>query len=213
MGQEKDQFSERLVESINMVRELLKSNKELREKLEHSNQCNDQKDLEIFELTKENEYLKEKINSTREESPTLHSQTAMRTSAALSRKRHVSSSQRTQIHHHPTEQFNYIPININATEHGNVLGFAGGGSKNNFNYWNSVEINQYYMNERGVDSVPTNFSRKEVVTSQERRLAGSRNGSVGNERSGGRSALTAKLSSRNWKQMGENPAKLLSFYQ
>jgi hypothetical protein len=34
------------------------------------------------------------------------------------------------------------------------------------------------MNERGVDSVPTNFSRKEVMTSQERRLSGSRNGSV-----------------------------------
>ena len=92
-----------------------------------------------------------------------------------------------------------------------MLGFTGGGSKNNFNYWNSVEINQYYMNERGVDSVPTNFSRKEVMTSQERRLSGSRNASV-NERSGGRSALTAKLSSRNWKQMGENPAKFLSFY-
>lgn len=43
-----EQFSERLVESINMVRELLKSNKELREKLEQSNQRNDQKDLEIF---------------------------------------------------------------------------------------------------------------------------------------------------------------------
>lgn len=43
-----------------MVRELLKSNKELREKLEQSNQRNDQKDLEIFELSKENETLKEK---------------------------------------------------------------------------------------------------------------------------------------------------------
>lgn len=41
-------FSERLVESINMVRELLKSNKELREKLELSNQRNDEKDVEIF---------------------------------------------------------------------------------------------------------------------------------------------------------------------
>lgn len=41
-----------------MVRELLKSNKELREKLEQSNQRNDQKDLEIFELSKENETLK-----------------------------------------------------------------------------------------------------------------------------------------------------------
>lgn len=43
-----------------MVRELLKSNKELREKLEQSNQRNDQKDLEIFELSKENETLREK---------------------------------------------------------------------------------------------------------------------------------------------------------
>jgi|LakMenEpi03Aug12_release.lakeMendotaPanAssembly.Ray.scaffolds.fasta_scaffold926428_1 hypothetical protein len=42
-----------------MVRELLKSNKELREKLEQSNQRNDQKDLEIFELSKENEAFKE----------------------------------------------------------------------------------------------------------------------------------------------------------
>ncbi len=42
-----------------MVRELLKSNKELREKLEQSNQRNDQKDLEIFELSKDNEALKE----------------------------------------------------------------------------------------------------------------------------------------------------------
>lgn len=139
----------------------------------------------------------------------MHSQSAIRSSAALSRKRHVSNTHRQQIHHHPTEQLSYLPPNI---AEGNVLGFTGGGSKNNFNYWNSVEINQYYMNERGVDSVPTNFSRKEVMTSQERRLAGSRNASV-NERSGGRSALTAKLSSRNWKHMGENPAKFLSFYQ
>jgi hypothetical protein len=43
-----DQFSERLVESINMVRELLKSNKELREQLETSNQLNDEKDREIY---------------------------------------------------------------------------------------------------------------------------------------------------------------------
>ena len=40
-----EQNSERLVESINMVRELLKSNKELREKLEISNTRNDQKDM------------------------------------------------------------------------------------------------------------------------------------------------------------------------
>ena len=49
-----------------MVRELLKSNKELREKLEQSNQRNDQKDLEIFELSKENEALKEHQREIRE---------------------------------------------------------------------------------------------------------------------------------------------------
>lgn len=49
-----------------MVRELLKSNKELREKLEQSNQRNDQKDLEIFELSKENEALKEHQRELRE---------------------------------------------------------------------------------------------------------------------------------------------------
>ncbi len=46
-----------------MVRELLKSNKELREKLEQSNQRNDEKDIEIFQLAKENEYLKEKLTN------------------------------------------------------------------------------------------------------------------------------------------------------
>jgi prephenate dehydrogenase len=49
-----DQFSDRLVESINMVRELLKSNKELRENLEEANKKMDMKDTEIFDLEKEN---------------------------------------------------------------------------------------------------------------------------------------------------------------
>ena len=94
------------------------------------------------------------------------------------------------------------------------MGFTGGGSRNNFNYWNSVEINQYIMNERGVDSVPTNFSRKEVATSQERRMSGTRNSSL-HERTGGRNALTAKFGSRNWKNNSgnENPGKFMSFYQ
>jgi hypothetical protein len=126
----------------------------------------------------------------------MQSQSGMRTSAALSRKRHVSTKQHVPVHH-ATEQPNGVQ---NMASSGNVLGFTAGGSRNNFNYWNSVEINQYYMNERGVDSVPTNFSRKEVVTSQERRLSNSRGGSVG-ERSGGRNALTAKFNSRNWKNV------------
>ena len=43
---------------------------------------------------------------------------------------------------------------------GNIHGFQGNNSRNNFNYWNSVEINQYYMNEKGIDSMPTNFNRR-----------------------------------------------------
>lgn len=33
-------------------------------------------------------------------------------------------------------------------------------SKGSFNYWNSVEMNQFYMNERGIDSQPTNFNKR-----------------------------------------------------
>jgi hypothetical protein len=49
-----------------MVRELLKGNKELREQLEANNKELEQKNLEIYELTRENEMLREKleINST-----------------------------------------------------------------------------------------------------------------------------------------------------
>lgn len=47
-----EQFSDRLVESINTVRELLKSNKELREQLEAQKESIDQKDVEIFNLQK-----------------------------------------------------------------------------------------------------------------------------------------------------------------
>ena len=172
-------FSERLVESINMVRELLKSNKELREKLEMSNARNDEKDLEIFEVSRENQMFKEKMqspSSMQEQGPTL-SQTAIRTSIAMVKKRHSSTAQRTQLHHHATEHHHPqqppqqhpqqhpqqqppSPSHQNLVGSGGMMAFSSGGSRNNFNYWNSVEINQYIMNERGIDSVPTNFSRK-----------------------------------------------------
>lgn len=61
---------------------------------------------------------------------------------------------------------------------GNIFGFQNANSKNNFNYWNSVEINQYYMNEKGIDSMPTNFNRREVNSAQNARIAQSR-GSTG----------------------------------
>jgi hypothetical protein len=140
----RDMTSERLVESINMVRELLKSNKELREKLEQSNQRNDEKDLEIFEIIKENQVLKEKVQGHHDRSPA-HSQTAIRSSTGLARKRHSSSSQRTQQYHSTEQQvqFHPRPQTQNLVGTGGCMGFSAGGSRNNFNYWNSVEINQY----------------------------------------------------------------------
>lgn len=58
----------------------------------------------------------------------------------------------------------------NSIANGNIYGFQTANSKNNFNYWNSVEINQYYMNERGIDSMPTNFNRREVNSAQNNRI-------------------------------------------
>jgi hypothetical protein len=70
-----------------------------------------------------------------------------------------------------------------------------------------VEINQYYMNERGVDSVPTNFSRKEVASSHERRQP--RAVSTGEKV---RNSSAAKFNSRTWKNISENPNKFMSSY-
>jgi hypothetical protein len=47
-----------------MVRELLKSNKELREQMESSSKEIEHKNLEIYELTRENEMLRERAEST-----------------------------------------------------------------------------------------------------------------------------------------------------
>lgn len=179
-----------------MVRELLKSNKELREKLEQSNQRNDQKDLQIFELSKENEMLKEHQHHNEE-----FMQMPMPThnNIPISRRRQVSRGA-SQLQHHNTEHL---------LGSGGVGGgvAVGGSGKGGFNYWNSVEINQYYMNERGVDSVPTNFSRKEAVTSHERRHP--RAISTGEK---GRGSYTARFNSRTWKNISENPNKFLSSY-
>ncbi len=82
-------------------------------------------------------------------------------------------------------------------------------SRGNFNYWNSVEINQFYMNERGVDSQPTNFNKREINTAQDRRQQNSRGKSSDSERH----AITAKLSTRrNWMSKHSEPKKFLSFY-
>ena len=52
-------ISERLIESINMVRELLKSNKDLREKLEEAEFTIQDRNTEVFQLTQENQLLRE----------------------------------------------------------------------------------------------------------------------------------------------------------
>ncbi len=62
----------------------------------------------------------------------------------------------SQLQHHNTEHL--LPGSSNIGN--SAFAISNGNARSNFNYWNSVEINQYYMNERGVDSVPTNFSRK-----------------------------------------------------
>lgn len=48
--------------------------------------------------------------------------------------------------------------------------------------------------------MPTNFSRKEVNTAQDRRPSNSRNSSM-NQKISGRNAITAKSSHRNWKNV------------
>ena len=78
---------------------------------------------------------------------------------------------------------------------GNMGGFNANNSRNNFNYWNSVEINQYYMNEKGIDSMPTNFNRRETSSAQNARIIQTRGSSA--EKTD-RHAITAKTSKRSW---------------
>ncbi len=47
-------MSDMLVESVNMVRDLLKSNRELRDQVDKYKQLLEKKDLEIHELYREN---------------------------------------------------------------------------------------------------------------------------------------------------------------
>jgi len=54
-------ISERLIESINMVKELLQSNRDLRDSIHVINKKNDQNDIEIYNLNVENQDLRDKI--------------------------------------------------------------------------------------------------------------------------------------------------------
>lgn len=79
-----------------------------------------------------------------QEQPPTQSQIAIRTTTALSKKRAASNIQKTQLQHQQTEHSNHPPSSQPMPS--GVMGFSAGGTKNNYNYWNSVEINQFYMN-------------------------------------------------------------------
>jgi hypothetical protein len=55
-------------------------------------------------------------------------------------------------------------------------------------------MNQLYLNEKGIDSAPTNFNKRLSNTSHEKRAAYSR----GNSSQEDRHAITAKFSKRGW---------------
>jgi len=56
-------------------------------------------------------------------------------------------------------------------------------------------MNQLYLNEKGIDSAPTNFNKRLSNTSQEKRVGYSRGNSSSHE---DRHAITAKFSKRGW---------------
>lgn len=65
------------------------------------------------------------------------------------------------------------------------------------------------MNEKGVDSMPTNFNRRDVNSAQNARVAQSRGNSSQNA---DRHAITAKATKRGWMSKNSEPKKFLSFY-
>jgi hypothetical protein len=74
----------------------------------------------------------------------------------------------------------------------------------------SLDLNKLYLNEKGIDSAPTNFNKRLTSTSQERRASYSR-GSSGIEED--RHAITAKFSKRGWLGREIEGNKFLSFYE
>lgn len=66
------------------------------------------------------------------------------------------------------------------------------------------------MNERGIDSMPTNFNRREVNSAQNNRMIMQSRGHSAERND--RHAATAKISKRNWMSKNSEPKKFLSFY-
>ena len=65
------------------------------------------------------------------------------------------------------------------------------------------------MNEKGVESAPTNFNKRLTNTSQDRRGLISR----GNSQEMDRHAITAKFAKRGWLLKDCDPKCFLSFYE
>ena len=66
------------------------------------------------------------------------------------------------------------------------------------------------MNERGIDSMPTNFNRRQVNSAQNNRIIVQSRGASGEKND--RQAVTAKISKRNWMSKNSDAKKFLSFY-
>ena len=73
----------------------------------------------------------------------------------------------------------------------------------------SIDLNKLYLNDKGVDSVPTNFNKQRLTsTSHEKRAAYSRGNSFDDDRH----AITAKFSKRGWLGKEIEGNRFLSFY-
>lgn len=73
----------------------------------------------------------------------------------------------------------------------------------------SVELNKLYLNEKGIDSAPTNFNKRLTSTSQEKRISYSR----GNNAEDDRHAITAKFTKRGWLGKETQGNKFFSLYE
>lgn len=77
--------------------------------------------------------------------------------------------------------------------YGNNLGSVGKFVDNTFNEFNSFEINQFYISDRGgvpaPDCMPTNFNRRQIFSSQEERRR--RNNSTGEVPQSAKKPMTA----------------------
>ena len=72
-----------------------------------------------------------------------------------------------------------------------------------------MDLGKVYLNEKGLDSAPTNFNKRSTNTSQNNRNGYSRGGSQEMDRN----AITAKFNRRGWLIRDGDPKCFLSFYE